>query len=303
MIILSQAQVLALRSPAYQSRILRPRALSDGRYALNEAVLSDLAHAAKLSILSAGSIETPAAGLYLNAADFEFITGDAGKRLKINCADTSWAVQSPAAGVLRFELRSEDIGDPADPYHVRHRSELVGNANMFNASVDVWQSWSMRLRGDQSWRSDTPSVIATQWHSVDNDATGSRAPPISMQFTSGNEMYFATRSDALYETGRTGATVKRWQGLIPDVDVWRRVVTRTRFGASGQLDLYVDGAQVAALTGVPIGYYNDAGPLAYMQFGIYRQWKDNTMIVEYANQEWGTTSLFDRVANPLAIAT
>jgi hypothetical protein len=298
MILLSQAQALALRGVTDPKRILRPRSLSDGTYAINEGVLGDAAHADKLGALSAGSIGSPGASAYLTATERESVTVN-GKRMLVNVADAPWGVTSPASGVLRFELRPDDVGDVADPRRVRHRAELVGNLNTFNRDVDVWRAYAFRTVGNQDWRLSSPSLIIGQWHT-----TGGRAPFASLQFAANNVMFFATRSDDLYDIGTTsGATVVRWLSNIPDQNEWVHVVERLKFGESGQLDLYVNGQQVAEFVNIPIGYYLSGDPVGYMQFGIYRLWRDNTMIVEYANMEWGASSLIGRVASPLPIAT
>jgi hypothetical protein len=116
-------------------------------------------------------------------------------------------------------------------------------------------------------------------------------------------MYFCTRSSANYQPPPvTGVTNLLWQGGFPTVDEWQHVVVRFKFGLAGEADFWLDGVKLVTYTG-PIGYYTDAGALGYMQFGIYRQWQPEAMIIETANMEWGTADLSGRVLAPLAIAT
>jgi hypothetical protein len=232
-------------------------------------------------------------------ADDRYLQND-GKLLKINADRASPTVSPSGTGLYRINLQPEDVGDPHDPIKERHRSELVGCGDTFNAGEDVWQSYSMRIVGDQRWREEKPSVVVNQWHSLDTHETGHRAPIISFQFNAADKMYLATRSDSLYERGRTGATQVRWMRDIPQPGEWVHIVMHVKLGKNGLLQLFVDGKKSAEFEG-PIGYYNDHSALAYMQFGIYRLWRNNTMTVEYANMEWGRKNLYERVAHPLPI--
>jgi hypothetical protein len=51
---------------------------------------------------------------------------------------------------------------------------------------------------------------------------------------------------------------------------------------------------------IPIGYNDAVGPS--WKFGVYKSANAKTLAVQYRNVEHGTSSLFDRIANPLPVS-
>lgn len=294
MLILSTAQMLRARVPQSGRHLIRPRLLSDGRLAVSEEVLTDPAHAHVREYLAAGEVtaDPPA---------FSAINGENGvvdgKVVRIYADDNAWSLQPTTTG-HHFELRTGDVG-LADDTATQQRAEMIGLYDTFGAGAEVWQSFSMEINVVDGFQRVLPRNwgIIAQWHSIDTQATGGRSPPIA--FDCGNNAFrITTRSDAEYSNGFAVEKV-RFSDVLPVAPV--NYVCRAVLGQAGELQVWRDGVEIVNLS-CPIGYYNDSGNLAYLQWGIYRLVGPDPVAVTTSNMRWGLTDLSDKIANPDPVA-
>lgn len=295
--------------------LLNPNELNDGRWVVSVNAKTDPLYAPVWSVLSDGSEEA------VSTSDYVSVAGASAFRPKIGglpvflASDTkAHSLQMPADNRLDFELHPSDQGYPTDPVQVRHRSEVIAQQT-FAFGIDLWVSWSFRI--NQYGGLDVPGnySICGQWHMSDVDRPG-RPPPFSFNFSNGKLQIFATSDSDVDDDGngvfktRYTAPSKFGEGQ------WRSIVAKVKMGLSGSADVWVDGVSAYSAS-IPIGYYNDAVPTVYPELGIYAgdvnhpdvlaagsqdMMRSAVSKVSYANIEWGSADLTDRIATPLAVA-
>lgn len=303
----------ASRGSGYQ---LRPFEMNDGRFAVSTNVLNDPRFSSISAILAGGSVEDITTAQYtgsLAAADAIYAPKINSKKM-LPFAAAQWSLSAPASNRQRIELRSGDQGNSGDPVGVRHRCELISSGNRFSDGATLWNSWAFKIH--QYGGLDVPGnfTICGQYHAT--DLVFGRTPPFSVNFDDGRLQIWTTSSAAL-DGGGDGVLQTRYLGAGQlSTGVWHYLVTKHIFGSSGTLQMWLDGSQIINLTSTPFGYYGDASPSVYWQYGLYGgdydhpniiaagtedEMREAVSIVEYANMEWGTTDLTDRILNPLAI--
>lgn len=280
---------------------LEPVKLSDGRYAVSEATISDRRFALFRTQLSAGTVEANS-GL-TTAGDNDLYVPVDSKSLRVFSAEKDYAIATKATGVFRFETRSGDFGYSGDGANNNRRSEMVASGFTYGAGETLWVSFSFVVGPDHVPFDPAGAVngqhnIIHQWHSV--DTTNSRSPVCNIELNSGN-LEVNTRSDST-GSGPTNKVV-HYNSARPTDGTPHSVVISGLLGQSGHLNVWLDGAQILNLD-TPIGYYNDdagARDLAYPHWGIYQKNVDDPAVVYHANIEWGTTDLSARIAAPLTV--
>lgn len=293
MLILTAAQMLRVRVKCTEGHLIRPRLLVDGNYAVSELVLTDPAHAQVRGVLEAGSITSSyAAFASTPVGEHAYIDG---KLVELHAADEDWALQPTSSG-HRFELRDGDVGNPGDDPADQQRAEMVARFNQFAAGAELWQSFCVEINGAegfQSVQSRNWGLIA-QWHSL--DTVTARSPVLGFDYGN-NALRVVTRSDAEYSNGFAVEKV-RFSGALPVGPV--NFVCRFVLGQAGEIQVWRDGVEIVNLS-CPIGYYNDSGNLAYLQWGIYRHASNLRSAVTTSNMRWGLTDLSDKILNPDAV--
>jgi hypothetical protein len=74
-------------------------------------------------------------------------------------------------------------------------------------------------------------------------------------------------------------------------------VCRLILGQSGELQVWRNGAEIVNIA-APIGYYNFAGDIAQLQWGLYRKRSSLVSAVTTSNMRWGLTDLSDKILSP-----
>lgn len=226
-------------------------------------------------------------------------------------ANSDWSLRQMYNGkVLRFEVRSGDVGRQGDQANHNERSEVVTadfrgfqTAYRLYSGVDYWLSNAFMIEpGDPIIASYS---ICGQTHDIADPADIAMSPPFNFVLgqSVGDEVPITiqTRSDPNPISPTVPNPVVRWSGTLTR-GVYTNFVTRIRmdpFGA-GQLQFWQDGVEQINLSNIAMGY-NNPEDQAYWQIGIYRHENENTLAVRYANVEQGPTTLFARVANPLSV--
>lgn len=276
MLILTAAQMLQVRVQYVNWHLIRPRLLVDGNFAVSEQVLTDPAHEQVRSVLEQGTV-TGSFAAFDNLGAGEFATID-GKDCIIDADDLPWTLQPTAAG-HRFELRPGET----------QRAEFVSRNDTFGTGDEVWQSFTFDIDiadgfeaiiGAPTWG------LVAQWHGLNTD----RSPVL--YFDCGNNAFrIATRSD----TDGANVEILHYSSALPTSPV--NIVARFVLGASGELQVWRDGAEIIN-TSCPIGYYNDPGDLCYNQWGNYHPPSAPISAVTTSNMRWGLTDLSYKILNP-----
>lgn len=252
-----------------------------------------------------------------------FYTKINGKKCLIY-ADKRFARSISAPSDVRqiFNVQAGDQGLVSDPALNRHRSELSASGVTYANTTDTWVSYAIKINSMGILDISGAFSICGQWHGNDE-----KTPPLSVNFKDGKFGIWTT-SSALLSDGTNGTLVERYRAAAKmTTGVWHYIVIRMitgdgTTGAQGTLQVYVDGVLVldhssgGALARIPLGYYLTGGFATYWNYGLYCAdylHPDVTAAggsaaalaavseIEYANMEWGTSSLFARVATPLAI--
>lgn len=246
-------------------------------------------------------------------------------------------IQSPADNRRIFDIRSGDQGEQNDPVFNRHRCELTSGTTLYALGADTWYSCSFKIYSAPSGVPmgildiDGAYAITGQWHG--NDA---KTPPVSINFSLGRIGIWTTSSNALSD-GSNGTLIQRYRAASKmTMDVYHTIVMRVKTGdqTTAIIQLWIDGVLVLSMgpsgfadgvcTG-GIGYYAlGAGFSSYFNYGVYcadknhpdvlawdvanpagpsasNRVRDAITKIEYANEEWGTTSLLGRVTTPLPV--
>lgn len=286
MLALTSAQMLKVRVSEDRAHVIRPRLLTDGRLGCSEVTLVDPAHEEHWPVLQQGEV-VPAGSFASVPITGEFFLVD-GKRVRINADDRSWSVQATASG-HRFEVRAGD--DAAE----NQRSELAGTQDRYGAGVELWQSWTteINVRDDFERMQQGGWGIFSQWQAIDTSNPGALSPPIAFDYGN-NAFTITTRSDAEY-SGGFAVPKLRFSDALPAGPV--NYVCRLILGANGELQVWRNGSEIVNIA-APIAYYNFAGDLAQLQWGLYRKRSTVVSAVTTSNMRWGLTDLSDKILNP-----
>ncbi|MBB4064729.1 heparin lyase I family protein [Gellertiella hungarica] len=298
-IILTQAQAFELRNWSWytgdRSRIIEPRLMTDGRYAVPESLLNEPTLAPKRSVLIAGTIAD------LSSSDFVADTRAGiivdGKTMFLQIDRVPWAFTVVAPNVHRFELRQGDQGGVEASPHRLHRCEIVA-MDVPAKGTELWQAYSVMLEPGNPFSVNGQCYI-NQWHGYDSEVGYGRAPPLSFDYGN-NQFRIWSRSDASIDPVTLwGTDVLQYSAASPARDVYTNFVINVKFASSGFLRVWMNGTQIVNYTG-PIGYYNDTNG-TYPQWGIYARQAPDTPVARIANMEWGTTDRSARISAPLSI--
>lgn len=268
------------------NHIIRPRLLSDRRYGVSEAVLTDPFQAHHRVELAKGEIVGSAA----------FNDSFSGERLYVDdklvllaADDREWSLQPTAAG-HRFGLQDADLGATSQ------RSEIGSNQVTFGPGVEVWQSWTSEilvrdgfehLGGSGNW------AIVAQWQGMDVSDPGALSPPLAFDYCN-NAFRIITRSDTDFSNGSAVAVV-RFTDELPVGP--QNYVCRFVPGADGEIQVWRNGVEIVNLA-CPIGYYNHPLPQVCLQWGLYRKRLALSAAVTTSNMRWGLTDLSDKIGDP-----
>lgn len=221
-----------------------------------------------------------------------------GARMRVQSPNKTYSFQAiidPNTPLYtRHELRSGDVWTDG-----RQRCE----ARHFTAwpySTDIWFSCAMRFTGSFPTGSYCDVI---QWRQdMESGESGGKPPPFTLD-VSGTGTEIRTRYDATATTTTQPAATARYNGAALAKNVWHDWVFKFRFNWTGaaQLSAWLNGTQIINLTGINMGYNDNAGP--YIKWGQYRGGATETFVVEVANPEIGTSSLLARVATPLTHPT
>jgi hypothetical protein len=222
----------------------------------------------------------------------------------INLADSAsaYGVRFGPQGqnYFRFEVRPGDqwSGDEGTD---KERSEITPYEPKFNAGVDNWLSYAMRLPYGDPYTGSLQ--IMGQLHATEDAADDGLSPIWDITFAANRgPSSLQIRSRTSVENPNVTsppATVHYTYDEFPRFQ-WVNFVHRLKpdYSGSGVIQSWIDGVQVVDYAGA-FGFDDLLGP--YFKFGIYSGEVDYVRIVEYANMEFGTTDLSDRILNPLAI--
>ena len=264
--------------------------------AVSENVLTDPAHEAVRSELQAGTVTPTYAAFSSRSGDGELGTVD-GKNVRVAADVYSHSLRPTSAG-HRFELRPGDTGVANDPINAQ-RSELVGRYDTFGSGAELWSSWTTEINVRDGFANVIPPEVSSnwgliaQWHSIDTLVPAGRSPVVGFDYGN-NAFRVVTRSDAEHSNGFAVEKV-RFSDSLPVGPV--NYVCRFVLGQSGALQVWRNGAEIVNLA-CPIGYYNDTGDLAYLQWGIYRRPTEFNAAVTTSNMRWGLTDLSSKILNP-----
>ena len=286
MLALTSAQMLQVRVSHNPAHVIRPRLLTDGRHGCSEVTLVDPAHEEHWPVLQQGSVV--AAGNFASVpVTGEYILVD-GKRARITADDSKWSLQATNSG-HRFEVRGGD--DTATD----QRSEFAGSQDRYGAGVEIWQSWTTEINVRDGFEQVQQGGwgIFSQWQAIDTSNPSALSPPIAFDYGN-NGFKITTRSDAEYSGGFAVAKT-RFADVLPAGPV--NYVCRIVLGQSGALQVWRGGVEIVNVA-APIGYYNFAGDLAQLQWGLYRKRSSLPAAVTTSNMRWGLTDLSSKILNP-----
>lgn len=283
---------------------LRPIQLNDGNFMLDERVLADPDHSdthlflQSLPTRSVESSEISATGISLKAQGW---TPD-GYRQDLFNINSHWyglttprkaySFTSSGSAQYRCEIRAGEVGSTFDPVGVRHRVEQY-STDAIPFSTEIWAAYSVAF---DSW---SDFIVAGQWRAQEDGGDFLSEPVLSLQVLGGTDLavIYCGTAEAVHTS--QPAHVQAWRITCPR-SVWMNFVFRfvlDPFGG-GELQVWKDGVEIVDLSEITIGYNDVLGPR--FKFGAYCD-DLGTAVVHYANVEWGTTSLLDRIANPLPV--
>jgi len=237
---------------------------------------------------------------------FTVLTGTA----LANAGTAEWSVMCPTepysywertaangAVVRHHELRAGDIAANDVNYtDGRQRCEKIGRTE-YPLQTHLWFSYSFRwtgqvTQGDRDWH------VMTQLRQPHEAAESPAKPPAFTMRQVRGQLELATRSDSRKTTsGKVDEVVRKTIPWFPE-NTWQKMVVRVKFDpfGKGSITFWLNGQKVYASPNIPIGYNDSFGP--HFSQGQYRGASDATTAFDFANVEFGTKSLLDRVANP-----
>ena len=207
--------------------------------------------------------------------------------------------------MLRFNMYANNCGPDDDcqlgNYGGSERVELDGstgaggNAQVATAT-DIWTSYAVCLEPGAPLTSNW--FFNGQVHQTVNPAGGG-SPPFFFNTKIGEYGEFAGVTD-----GNQGYTTfyeyKRPRGI------WEQIVMQLNFdptGVVGKYNVWLNGTQVVAYSGVTGQVPVSGTQNYYWKFGVYRGSAPEYEAVRYANETFSTSSLMSKVATPDPIPT
>lgn len=194
----------------------------------------------------------------------------------------------------RFEVRSGENRGPVDGSLERAELAKVG---LYPRSTPLWGAMDVKITGDVSktWTGGGPNI--SQLYAGTEPGEKNKTPPLAFKVTPLGALEVQTRGDVSATTKVSPPTVVR--ASVPNANSGRiiRIVYRVLMDpVAGELDVWIDGKRLVTDRNVSIGY-NDSTEDSKLQFkyGQYRSHTDATIVTEFANVDFGTTSLMDRV--------
>ena len=192
----------------------------------------------------------------------------------------------------RFEVRTDDIWN-GQAYINRAEFSYVGR---HAPGTVIWFSYAMRIGAGPpvtNWN------VLGQFHHTPDDGEAGISPPFAINFVPGEKLKFIRRYNPLALDSQPMVSTMQTRRI--ERERWYRLVGRVRFGwqGDGSVRIWMDGTKIIGLGHTDIGYNDAQGP--YWKFGIYRRKVPETLVVEYANFEYGESSLLHRVASPLSL--
>lgn len=222
-----------------------------------------------------------------------------GRQYRVQSPDLAHSFASdtdPTPTYSRFEIRGGEqwANDVANFGDGRQRCELR-DLDDFTANVDWWMAGSVRVTTN-SWKNSASGYnIITQYH---QDSLGS--PPLALDITQGT---FTIRTRGNTATPVVQADpIDRYTQTWTHNGQWVHFVIQSRFStatANGLLNVWMNGAPVVNLTNIALGYNSTNG--RYQKHGMYRSGHTDTVVVEWANREFGTANLTSRITSPLPV--
>lgn len=295
----------------FSHAVLRPIRLSDNRYALPESALTQPEHARWRSILNAGSIEDSATLTYSTTSPTNYRPSVNGHQmyLRINTDDIDPASYGypaprlfdiPSPNLLRFECRHGNDLLTTDYGNNRRRVEISENdyETNYGSGDTLWDSWSTIITDQRAGFDMNATSIIHQWHHASNAgfSTMYSPPPFAVILNNG-QLTIGTR----YGNGGVSVGTTHYTGPAPDTGAITNFVVSALLGASGHINIWMNGEQIVDVD-TPIGYYDESPPyLAYVQTGIYMDNTHTVDVIYHANLEFGLTDLSARIDNPLPI--
>lgn len=215
-------------------------------------------------------------------------------RLQTPEADHSWRY----VPWDRFEVRDGDewYQDAANAPGGRNRCELAG-LDKWPFNTDVWLSMHLRVHGlpTSAWN------VLGQFHATEDGHDVAASPVFAQELSADGTLYVKTRASEADPLLSNPSAVVRYSEPDFALDVWHRFIYRLQFARTGDgyIEAWKNGAQIIEGQAIPLGYNDVVGP--YFKFGIYREAAAQTMVAEYASVEVSTSSLADRITDPLPL--
>lgn len=197
--------------------------------------------------------------------------------------------------ICRFEVRAGDTWAPSGSSS--ERDELQGIAN-FDFERDVWISTRMMIEpgppNTGAW------FVLTQIHRHPDAGDATASPPFALELDGAGTPIITTRgTTASTNTGNPPATV-RWTHPAFVRGQWDHYIIRSRFSYAntGQLQVWLNGAEQINLSGLLNAYNDQIGP--YAKFGAYRgpSPAGETTVVWHAGFMAGHESLAHLIGRP-----
>jgi hypothetical protein len=225
----------------------------------------------------------------------------AGAQYVLECPEKSYSFKettSPNGAVLRHhELRAGDIAANDKNYtDGRQRCEMIGRTE-YPLQTNLWFSYSFRWSGEMPGGDRNWNVMTQLRQPLESAEPAGKPPAFTMRHVRGN-FELATRSDSRKTTNtQVDEVVRKTLPWFP-ANTWQRIVVRVKFDpfGKGSITFWLNGEQVYASGEIPIGYNDSFGP--HFSQGQYRGSTDATTALDFANVEFGTNSLLDRVTHP-----
>lgn len=184
-------------------------------------------------------------------------------------------------------------------YGGSERTELDGSTGamgdvQFASATDAWFSYSMCIEPGAPLTSNW--FFTGQVHQTINPVGGG-SPPFAMNTIIGET------GQAEFVTDANQGTITRgnWRQLR---GVWYNYVLQLNFdptGAQGKINIWQNGTQIVAYTGVTGETPPTGTQQYYWKFGIYRGQSPEYEAVRYANMTYSASTLSAKIASPDAI--
>jgi hypothetical protein len=210
-----------------------------------------------------------------------------GLNWDVDSVYADWSIRrSPSGKIYRFEIREGDQRPGED----RDRSELSGSEHKYPNGTELWLSYS--------FLHEPGAPLVDEWNNMGQWHAGSGSPVVTFKMHDEGQFAVWTRS------GSSGDHVDAVRYQMTDFQRgrWYGVVQRLRFDPDGSdaiVQVWMDGVLVVDVQGEPVSYTDSTE--TYWKFGIYREASAVTQAVRFANFEFSTTSLADRIDAPLPI--